>query len=550
MDFFKAQFDRIQQQLNGLNSSQKMLTFTLVAIMAMSMLWWVKYAGTAEMEPVLNQAFSEDDVARITTRLASKGIAYKTQGDKILVPADRKFEVLADLGYSQLLPRDTRTGFDEISKVMSPWDPSSKTEAYFNRAREMTLSQVIRNFPQVATAVVMIDPTLRRSFDTSTQPSATVNITMRDGVTANKQLVNAAADVVAGAQAGLSRGRIKVIVNGISMAVTDRGEDGMGGMGGPDDIIGLMQQWERYHASKVSEQLSFIRGVIVAVTVDLNTKSVREQKKAYDPTNSVQKELQTKTRTEETTSSSPASGEPGTGSNVSMSIAGLGGSGGSTSTVSEESTTFDVKIGESSTITNTPAGSATVIAATVRVPLSYFTGIWMSRNPGQKEPDEKALEPLIAMELPKIKNDVMKCTGIKDAESVSAETYADVLPLLASVAPSATATSTATVFVGNYSKQIALGVLALVSLFMVLMMARKASPLPAVVDAEDEEPPPQLHNGESITGEAIEGNGTLDGMELDDDAVKAQQMLDQVSTLVKENPEAAANLVNRWLTRS
>ena len=40
------------------------------------------------------------------------------------------------------------------------------------------------------------------------------------------------------------------------------------------------------------------------------------------------------------------------------------------------------------------------------------------------------------------------------------------------------------------------------------------------------------------------------GMELDEDSVKAQQMLNQVSNLVAENPDAAANLVKRWLNRS
>ena len=53
-----------------------------------------------------------------------------------------------------------------------------------------------------------------------------------------------------------------------------------------------------------------------------------------------------------------------------------------------------------------------------------------------------------------------------------------------------------------------------------------------------------------IAGEVSEGGQTLDGMELDDDAIKAQQMVEQVSTMVKENPDAAANMVKRWLNRS
>ena len=64
-------------------------------------------------------------------------------------------------------------------------------------------------------------------------------------------------------------------------------------------------------------------------------------------------------------------------------------------------------------------------------------------------------------------------------------------------------------------------------------------------------PEPQLlAAGEMIAGEVGEGKAMLDGMELDEDSIKAQQMVEQVSTMVKENPDAAANLVKRWLNRS
>jgi flagellar biosynthesis/type III secretory pathway M-ring protein FliF/YscJ len=63
-------------------------------------------------------------------------------------------------------------------------------------------------------------------------------------------------------------------------------------------------------------------------------------------------------------------------------------------------------------------------------------------------------------------------------------------------------------------------------------------------------PPPPLVVGEDLAGEVGEGNALLDGMELDDDAVRAQQMIGQVSSMVKENPDAAAQLVKRWLDRA
>ena len=54
MDYFKSQLDRIQQQLGGLSASQKMLTASLVAIMVMTLVWWGRYAGDAEMSPVFD----------------------------------------------------------------------------------------------------------------------------------------------------------------------------------------------------------------------------------------------------------------------------------------------------------------------------------------------------------------------------------------------------------------------------------------------------------------------------------------------------------------
>src|SRR5690606_34397714 len=99
-------------------------------------------------------------------------------------------------------------------------------------------------------------------------------------------------------------------------------------------------------------------------------------------------------------------------------------------------------------------------------------------------------------------------------------------------------------------KEIAIGALAVVSLFMVLMMVRRAAPTPVVSAPPEPRPTPQLASGEDLAGEVGEVDPMLDGMELDEDAVRAQQMIGQVSTLVKENPDAAAHLVKRWLNRA
>jgi flagellar biosynthesis/type III secretory pathway M-ring protein FliF/YscJ len=85
---------------------------------------------------------------------------------------------------------------------------------------------------------------------------------------------------------------------------------------------------------------------------------------------------------------------------------------------------------------------------------------------------------------------------------------------------------------------------------MVSNMVKKGAPAPIVIPPPEPKVTPTLPSAEEAVGEATEGDAMLDGMELDEDSVKAQQMLSQVSEMVGENPEAAANLVKRWLNRS
>ena len=95
-----------------------------------------------------------------------------------------------------------------------------------------------------------------------------------------------------------------------------------------------------------------------------------------------------------------------------------------------------------------------------------------------------------------------------------------------------------------------MGALALVSLFMVSTIVKKGTPQPTIIPEVAPRETPRLASGEDIAGIVSDGNPTLDAMEVDDNAIKAQQMVEQVSTMVKENPDAAANLVKRWLNRS
>jgi flagellar biosynthesis/type III secretory pathway M-ring protein FliF/YscJ len=127
----------------------------------------------------------------------------------------------------------------------------------------------------------------------------------------------------------------------------------------------------------------------------------------------------------------------------------------------------------------------------------------------------------------------------------------------------------------NHGKEIALGALAVISLFMVSMMVRKSGPALAAAGGAAGEGGVVMVDGQpvpagvgstvdaiigktggnrglvaTVTDEVAEGDPMLDGVEVDDEALRSRQVAEQVVNLVKDNPDAAANLIKRWMNRT
>jgi flagellar biosynthesis/type III secretory pathway M-ring protein FliF/YscJ len=560
MDLLKAQLDRLSRQLSGLSASQKMLTAALVAIMAMTLVWWGKYAGDPEMEPVLDQSFSAPQIEQISANLASRGIRYSVSGDRILVPTDRKYEVLAALSLAHLMPRDTSSGFDDMLKSASnPFNPDTVNQKLFNHGKEVELSQIIQNFPNVSKAEVLIDPTREMHYNGSVEPSATIAITMEDGASADDNLVNAAADLVQGAQSGIARSQIKVIVGGVPRRLRDASD--MSGDG--DETLELQQKAEVARENRIKDYLSYIPDLKVFVTMKVNSTATQVHQTDYDGKKKVSAEVQSTNDTIDTTApgGAPAGADPGVVSNVQTPGSVVGGGLNATATTSNEEKTSTTSVNfVPSTVTDTKTnpGDVSIVAATVRVPMTYFEAIYAHQNPDAR-PTDADLAPLVTAELPKIRNDVMKCTGLVSEKDVAVETYMDATPIKPVEAQAASALSVSSIL-GSHGRDLILGGLAFMSLFMVSMMVRKATPQLAVPVAAGAgggsvsiggvaAVPGSLNSDEAIAGEAG-GVSTLAGMELDEETVRSQQMLEQVSSMVKENPDVAATLVKRWMNRT
>jgi flagellar biosynthesis/type III secretory pathway M-ring protein FliF/YscJ len=550
MDALKAQLLRIQQQLGSLSASQRMLTMSLVAIMVMTMVWWARYAGTAEMEPLLDQPMAQEEISRIKNALAAKGIRYTVTGDRILVAADKRFEALADLSYAQLLPENTVSGFDEMAAKLTPFDPQSKTDSYMNRGRELTLMKVIQAYPGVAGANVSIDPSKQQRIGRSIEPTAAVSVRMKSGVTPTADLVNAIASQVSGSVAGMKRSKVNVVINGRAYPVRDAENSAAASSA---EHMEQLAQFERGYQLKIEDFFKTIPGLTAAVVGQLDTTAATTRTLRYDKPNSLSMPRSEETENEEN-SSGPKGSDPGAKPNMPLDVSQPPvAATGNSNTRERTRTENDNFPGMQEENRTQLAGTPKVKSAAVQVPLSYFINEWKRRNPAATSaPDDAALQPIIDARSKEIGDQVVKITGVAGISDVSVMCYPDDIPAAVPDASVASAGGQMAGMLGGNVKEIAVGALAVVSLFMVSMMVRKgnaAAPPPppsaaVVADAN------ALHPGEDVAGEVGEGLTTLLGQEVDDESLEARQMVDQVSTMVKENPDAAAQLVKRWLSRS
>ena len=557
MDYFKQQLDRIQQQLAGLNASQRMLAACLVAIIVMTVAWWGRQAGNSETAALFEASVDAAEAGHIKNILARQGIRADIGGDnKITVPVARWDEAYATIAASDALPKNQSINFESFMKGINPFTSPTMGDAHLIHFKQARLAEVLRAFPGVRSADVFIDPSQKSGLSgNKVEPSATVTLTVKHPKEFTQSLVDGAANLMMGAQAGLTWKKVAIIVNGAPRRVTDpdtRTADGR-------ELLAERENYQQIYADKVVSLLK-IPGLSVSVSVGINDTSMRRRSHTYDKKNSFNIEAKTEEKTTESTGGAGGpGGEPGARPNVGMSLgdAQVATAGGSTSTESDSKTTYEVFPSDVVEESVRSAGLTDPTAAAVLVPRSHVINeLKVRAKPDAPEPDDAAVEAWCQREFPKLQQIVMNTVMLSSPDKVSMGLYSDAAPLqalgAAGAAPAAVSTASIAAMAGAHSREIMLGGLAVVSLFMVSMMVRKAGPASVAlpVGIQQTIPMPVLDATEALAGEVGEGKSMLDAMELDEDAVRAQQMVDQVAAMVEDNPDAAAGLVKRWMSRT
>lgn len=554
MDKFRVVLEQIRVYLGKLTPTQKLLAGSLAVILAMTLFLVFQYSARTSLVELM----SDDPQAQVAGVLRSAGFNVETKDGKIMVPASQRTAAIASLSESGNLPSDSTLLFENLIGAQDWRNSAEKDRQLHMLALQNELSRVIGQFRDVKSAKVIIHAPEQPGLGRAGQaPTASVTIFTASGAPLTQGTVDAAARLVAGARAGLAVRNISVIdgSTGRPRKPTDDGDLASSNYLEHQSIV------EREIRQKIENLLSYIPGVIVAVTAEVDVTKVNSQVQKNLPKNegtiSLPRRSQSSTMTQ---ANSSTSAEPGVRSNATMDINQSGGGRGSSVNSEEATDEFENAIGTEVRQMVDPRGMATSLAASVNVPEGYIEML-LRREAG----DQAAGQPVDRQQLTdrftqmrqQIIASVQPHLRTRQENGTMSEGVVEVsmvpVPIEAVTGMTSEAgllggLSGAWAGSGGLVDKVVLGALSAVALGMMFMMVRRSSKKIELPSAEElVGVPPALAVDADVVGEADERDAPMEGIEVGADEIKIQKILEQLGEMVTQNPENAATMLRRWI---
>ena len=545
MDFLRKMIANTRAHLAGLGTSQKLAIGLCVVVMAGALFWMFQWSGEAEWVPVLpGQLWSEEELESVKKVLVED--EYRVTGRQILVPAHKRRAIRSRLGQAGALPSDTRIGFESLMKESSPWKSQTQQSREWGVAYGNQLAMDLEGWKNVRSAQVILQMPKRRGLGSkAVRPSASVSVGLKAGAAMDRGFVLAIAGFVSGATGMASKN--------VHIVDTDTHKSHrVHGPGTPlgDDLLELRRQKEQYFQEKIERHLG-IPGVRVTTYAELETDRRRETERT--PTEG--KSVESKETKEETVENrKPSATDPGVQPNTGVALSASGQVEEMENT--SRTTEFTSALGEKTTTTEFTLGALRKLTASINVPRSHLAGIFERQQENQgKTPADKDIDQAAAKVFERIRKQVLNAIGAKDEELVAVDWYNDQMTLVAG-GEEVVGAAEADTMVGMlraYGRQAGLSLLAVASLVMMLMLVRRGPA--SALGARDRHPAMSqsdeglglLGTGIETIGEAAPSETAMEGHEVDESTLQTEQRVEQVASLVREDPEMAANLIRKWM---
>ncbi len=569
MDRLQKIIATIRKNLSGLGPTQKLLIGSLVVIMVMTLFLVSQYAGKPAYTELWPGSSAEDQVKAVAF-LKTVGITAVNQSGKTMVPAAQHQQAVVALAAKGQQPSNSAVVFENLLKSQNWINSKEQNRQIYKVMLDNWLSGVISQFPEVDSAKVFVDAPEQVGFGASTKPAkASVTIFSNGNRGLDQAEVDAAARLVSGSVAGLELERVSLSVDGkLRRAMKD---DDLGMGNNRAAALAVEKQFEE----KLGNLLSYIDGVVVAVTATVDTSRSHGEVTKTLPigegsVSTPKKEMTSTTADTQAT----AAAQPGVRSNVGSDISTSNAGPGTKSTTNTEETESTQSWGTEHRVTETPAGTPTRLVATVAVPRGFVLNLIQKEQPAAAAsggaapaataPTAKEIQDRFDKERASIELALKPHfkTRANDGSDVQGEV---VVMMVAGEGGSGAgaaksggggaggggggALGTMWALGGGMIDKVFLGALALVAIGMMVLMVRKTGKRVEMPTAEELVGlPPTLEAKSDVVGEADESETAMAGIEVGEEEIKSTKMRESVSEFIKQSPDAAGKLLNRWIT--
>lgn len=566
---------QISELFASMTPSARIMAALLVGVIVVSFGWILVLDQRSGKSYILG-VLSPEEIRRAEQAFGSSMLGdYEiVGGTRIQVPSAERAAYLKALSDSGAVPAQWG---DEIKKSLDSgiFDPPSLIARRQDVAKEQEFAMLLRRLPQVEFAAVECDE-LQRGFAREIEKVCNIQVHQYGNRPIDTNVLKHIAESATTYFAGLKKENVAVFDLGTSNIYRASNDPNA-----PDDnpVLNAQVDWESKYYKQVGELLSQYGAIKLGVSVELDPTLLEESEKIeFDPTGVATNASSSRSDTE--TNKPPTGGRPGTNPNAlnnPQSIAATVAVPTSKTKESEESTTS--QYGQNATKTKLAGLVPKSVKISVGIPESHYRKLfvhrWMLENPDSSEAD---LPAPTAPELSAIRDEVKLAVesaidtipvGMRDGEDrkpfIKVYSYTD-LPLPSMPEPTMTATSMA--WLAESWSTVAMVFLVLLSLGMMFSWVRSQQGdtekerqfsegfgLEVPFNVSDEL---DLSTGASgglpgLSGGAA-GGGDSDGDSDGDETrekpsfqLTGEDVKEDISSIIKENPEAAVNLLKSWI---
>jgi flagellar M-ring protein FliF len=552
MDFLNKALAQLSELFRSMTPGARITAGLLLAVVVISVGYLFQHGASGPDAYLFGgEPMSNGQLDRVEAAIAKAGLSdFQREGFRIRVPSGQQAKYLAAVADAGALPPNFNTILENALEKGGPWESREATRERLKIARQQTLSEIVRAMHWVESAIVLYDEHESsgiKQFGTTKQISASVSVKPLAGEMLTPQRAKNIQKLVAHA----------VNMKPADVGITNLGDGGPAGTDGgitydviDDEYLKTKVMFESQKKESILGALRDIPGVSVEVNADFDD-TVEETTHTAKPDPKTAAKTETST-TQETTSSTPdTGGPPGASSQGPNRQVATQSVTQPQNRSHNESTRTDSVVGIEDSRVVKKGYTPKEVWATVTIPGAYVKNLWAARNPTATAPPKADdLTALWEDVRPKVENIVdtllfLQANKGEDSYKHVRVVMLDSLPT-PTIEPPSTA-SQAIAWTGRYWTT--LGMLG-VAMFSLLVLRSVVNGKPGVPVNAVAAP------ASSLTSQADELDAAEESVEATEGGRpklrlrKGTSVKDDLLEIVREDPDAAADILRSWITKA